>query len=160
MSTSVHSAVLSDRDRFLEAFAPLNKKWAMRSVRNLPKSFDPADMQQIGVIKLIEIWPAMKSFARKHAEGAMKNCARGAAYREATHEAIEKAEEHQDRGRSVLDRIIDKESIDGLQKTLHQLPADQARAIYDRFRDAPRGRPRKRDTVAEGRAMVTLARAA
>lgn len=167
-SADLCPVAISKRDRFFVICSPMIPRLAKSIASTLPASFDPADLEQVGMVMLLEIWPAVESYVRKRIKGAMVNCARGASYKDATHEDVAGLEESPDTARSVLARLIDEETAVAIRDSVQRLPADQARVIEARFGDVERGprgnsnkrakagRPKKADQVAEGIAIGSL----
>jgi hypothetical protein len=145
-------------------------------MRNLPRSFEREDLEQVGRLALLEAAPRIEAFARKRVEGAMRDSARFQRYRETQHASLSGLKKQPSvliDSRTPLEILIDDEKQAGLQAHICSLPADQARVISERMsgRKRQKGRPsraeaaaRAADIAIEGEAVgalrVLLARAA
>ena len=131
------------RNLLCEIFRPLLPSIARSVARRLPASFNTDDLEQTGIVALLEEIPHIEAQLRMRIEGAMWDSTKGPAYREATHAQISKVVDAVDPSRSALTILIDEEWAAGIRNVVKCLPRDQVEAIDARFSgdSRPEGRP-------------------
>jgi len=144
------------RNKLVEIYSDIVPSIASSVARRLPPSFDRDDLEQTGMLAILEAEPAVEDFLRSKVEegarlalveaapavesylrtrvhGAIQDTARGIRYRDATHLDLEAAAGTPDQAGTPLESVLRDETRQIVNKSVKSLVRSQRRALRVEF---------------------------